>query len=113
MHARRISARAAEDQLERRRLVAIGQVAELKGDGFAGPPERIFGCPTEDYESRQGEATAADQASRGPINCRSLLTTAPNRPVLPKRSARLIGIDRTEGGSMIHRRKELGDGTTE
>jgi len=34
-------------------LVAIGRVAELKGDGFAGPAERVFGCLAEDDESRQ------------------------------------------------------------
>jgi hypothetical protein len=38
------SARSAEDQLERRELIVVERVAELKGDGFAGLPERMFGC---------------------------------------------------------------------
>src|SRR5258708_31521213 len=53
-------------QVERRRLVVIGQVAELKGDGFEGRPERIFGCLTEDDESwkfgdRQHDARRPDR----------------------------------------------------
>ena len=32
---------------------AIGRVAELKGDGFTGPAQRVFGCLAEDDESWQ------------------------------------------------------------
>src|SRR5579859_1913460 len=49
----RSSTRPAEDQLERWLLVEIGRVAELKGDGFTCPAERIFGCLAEYDESWQ------------------------------------------------------------